>query len=283
MKILFISHYCLPHIGGVEKHIEKVSEILKKRGHSVTVIAKDHPIKYPNTKILGLLVIWKELFKLRIVIQKADIVHIHDVFIWYLPFRFLYPRKKVYTTFHGGQDVWPVPLKHKILYKLTERLSVGSIAVGGFIEKYYNIKPNYVIYGGVEKIKKQKFKKERNSIIWLGRLDKNTGILEFLSWLKNNKRKLKVIFLGDGELRDECVKFGKVKGFVSNPLPYLIKAETIAPVGYLSYLEAKQVGAKIKTFATTPIKKDYWKGISKLKDIPTWKDVVSVYLKLWKT
>lgn len=282
MKILFISHYCSPHIGGVEKHIEEISKRLRRLGHKVTVIAKDHPIKYPNIKILGLLRIWLELFKLRKTIKESDIVHIHDVFLWYLPFKLLIPRKKVFMTFHGGQDVWPVSLKHKILYKLAEKLTKGSIAVGGFIEKHYQVKPKYVIYGGVDSDIKPPITSHRPpGIVWIGRLDKNTGILEFLSWLKNNKRKLKVIFLGDGELRAECEKFGKVVGFVKNPTPYLKKAEIVVPVGYLSYLEAKQVGAKIKTFANTPIKKDYWRGIKKLNSIPIWDDVVNVYLKLW--
>ena len=83
-------------------------------------------------------------------------------------------------------------------------------------------------------------------------------------------------------MRKECEKYGKVTGFVKDVSNYLKSAKTVVPVGYLSYLEAKAWGCKIMTFANTPIKHDYWKGIKKLKSIPTWNDVADVYLKLWK-
>jgi len=37
--------------------------------------------------------------KNRQLLQNADIIHCHDVFYWYLPFRFLYPHKPVFTPF----------------------------------------------------------------------------------------------------------------------------------------------------------------------------------------
>ena len=48
--------------------------------------------------------IWLELLKYFDQIKKTDIVHCHDVFFWYLPFRFLFPQKKVFTTFHGYES-----------------------------------------------------------------------------------------------------------------------------------------------------------------------------------
>lgn len=282
MNILFISHYSFPHIGGVEKHIDEISKILKKQGNNVSVISETNNVSYPHIKFLGLLKIWLEIFKLRKKIENADIVHIHDVFVWYLPFRFIYPKKKVYITFHGGQDIWPIPFKNKLMVKLAAKLTNGNICVGDFIPKYFDIKTDKVIYGAVKKINtKKKNLKLKNSIVWLGRLDKNTDLPGFLSYLKNNKKNLKVVFVGDGELKFECEEFGKVTGFVKDTSNYLKKAETVVPVGYLSYLEAKNYNCKIKTFPTTPIKKDYWKGIEKVKNIPIWEDIVKIYLNLW--
>lgn len=301
MKILFISHFYKPHVGGVEVHLRELIKDLRSKMYEITTITTREPknlkkketknktkiyrISYPDIKFLGLLKIWVELFKLKKIIKEADLVHIHDVFIWYLPFKLIFPKKKVYITFHGGQDKWPVPIKDKLMVKMAKWLTDGCIAVGEFIEKYYKIKPSFILYGGTEKLKKKRTKKQKDSIVWLGRLDKNTDLPEFLKRFRSlvYGTKRKVVFVGDGELRSECEKYGKVTGFVKNPEKYLKSVETVVPVGYLSYLEAKSRGCKIKTFPTTPIKRDYWKGIKRLKTIPTWDDVVKVYLKLWKS
>jgi len=147
MKILFITRRAWPDIGGVEKHVGEVARALKKKGHNVKVISEKE-IKHPNIKIFGLLFIWYWIWKNHKIIINADVVHCHDVFIWYLPFRFLYPRKAVYTTFHGWEGVWPIPQKNILLKRIAAELSWGTIAVGKYIEKYYGIKTDKIIYGG---------------------------------------------------------------------------------------------------------------------------------------
>jgi len=119
MRILFFSRLFYPHIGGVETHLLNLSNELIKRGFDVVIITsrfdktlssceekgklKILRIDYPEIKFLGLFVIWFNLiFKHFNLINHADIIHIHDVFIWYLPFRLLFPRKdNVFITFHG--------------------------------------------------------------------------------------------------------------------------------------------------------------------------------------
>jgi len=146
MRILFLAQYELPHMGGVERHLEDTKRSLNEKGHK-TVVISERDIEYPHIKLLGLLYIWFWLFKSRKLIEQTDVVHCHDVFIWYLPFRFLYPKKPVYTTFHGWESVWPIPLKNILLKKLAAKLSWGTIAVGRYIEKYYGIKADKIIYG----------------------------------------------------------------------------------------------------------------------------------------
>ena len=148
MKILFISHYAWPHVGGVEKHVERVTSELYKKGHEVKIISEED-IKFPHIKFCGLLYIWFWLFKNRKLIENADVVHVHDVFIWYLPFRFLYPGKKVFTTFHGWEGHYPIPFFNILQKRIASKLSWGTIAVGKYIEKYYGIKVDKIIYGGV--------------------------------------------------------------------------------------------------------------------------------------
>jgi hypothetical protein len=265
MKILFLAHHKWPHIGGVEKHIEAIKNILSSKDYEINVISEED-IKYPKIKIVGLFYIWWWLFKKRDIIKNADIVHVHDVFIWYLPFRFLYPRKKLYTTFHGWEGVYPIKLWQLLNKKIANKLSKGSISVGKYIEKYYGIKSDHIIYGGVGKLSKNKFVKKKDTIVFLGRQDADTGINEFKEWLKKQKNNFKVRHISNDP----------------NPEKFLKSAQYCVPSGYLSYLEAKNNFCKIITFANNPLKIDYWNEIKIIKYIPTWEDVARVYLKLWK-
>lgn len=282
MKILFISKYPTTHVGGVERHIERIANIIQQAGNTITVIS-ERDIKYPHIKFVGLLYIWFWFFKNRKLIKKADIIHIHDVFVWYLPFKFLYPYKKVFTTFHGWEGKYPIPLWNLINKQIACRLSNGTIAVGRYIEKFYKIKSNIIIYGGINNIKKQSAK-VKNSIVFVGRLEPDTGLLQFLNYLRSSSLVYgykNVSFVGDGSLREQCEKFGKVYGFC-DPVPFYKKAETVIPSGYLTFLEAKSYGCKIRTFYENELKRQYWKEILSLKKFDTWEEVVNKYIKLWK-
>jgi glycosyltransferase involved in cell wall biosynthesis len=284
MKILFITHNYFPHIGGVEKHTFEVAQNLKNKDHEITILTEKDTNNLQNVetiygikvirfshlhmKFLGLISIWLQLLKNRELINKADVVHCHDVFIWYLPFRFLFPNKPVYTTFHGWEEILPIPLKNILLKRLAEKLSFGTIAVGKYIEKYYGIKANKITYGAAKDVFPI-FHKENNKIIYVGRLEKNTGLPKFLKWLQKNK-KYNVDFCGDGELRKKCEKCGTVHGFV-DPEQYYKKAEYCVPGGYLSALEALNNNCKIKLFWNNKVKEDYWKLSPFIKkDVKTW-------------
>ncbi|MEK7169152.1 MAG: glycosyltransferase [Patescibacteria group bacterium] len=265
MKILFIAKHKWPSIGGVERHVRAVGDRLQGIGYRVNTISEED-IKQPKIKIIGLLYIWYWLFKNRKLITGCNLVHIHDVFIWYLPFRFLYPKKKVFITFHGWEGKWPIPMWNILNKKLASFLCNGSIAVGNYIEKWYGVKSNYVIYGGITRLRKTSARQAKNTIVWLGRQDEDTGIKEFRQWLMVNGQSLKVTYVTN----------------VKNPEKYLKTAEYCVPSGYLSYLEAKSYGCKILTFANNPLKEDYWKEVKSLKKIPTWDEVTEVYRKLWE-
>jgi glycosyltransferase involved in cell wall biosynthesis len=268
MKVLFISKHKHPHIGGVEVHIRELTKELEKKNHEINTISEED-IKQPKIKMIGLLYIWFWFFKNIRLIKEADIVHIHDVFIWYIPFRFIFPSKKVYITFHGWEGKFPIPTYNVINKRIANKLTSGSIAVGKYIEKYYGIKADYIIHGGVNStsLKLHSAGKIKNSIVWLGRTDQDTGYLEFQKWLLKQKTKYIVKYVTN----------------VKDPEKYLKTAEYCVPSGYLSYLEAKSYERKIMTFANSPLKVDYWNEIKLLKNIPTWNEVAKVYIKLWKS
>ena len=205
MTIVFFARRFYPLIGGVEKHVYELSKRLIQSGHKIIVITenKDALPVHEIIKPLGVEVyritvsnedknkkfrIWKEIWKLKEIIRQADIVHCHDVFFWYLPLRFYFPNKPVYTTFHGYES-YPVKKKAVFVRKISEKLSWGNICIGDFIKKWYGTKPTIVSYGAVEIVaKKQKIK--NNSALFFGRLDDQTGILTYLKAFQKIKKSL---------------------------------------------------------------------------------------------
>jgi len=120
-----------------------------------------------------------------------------------------------------------------------------------------------------------------HKVIWIGRLEKDTGLPEFLRWFRSLDG-YGVGFVGDGALRKKCEKYGRVHGF-TDPQSFLKEAEICVPGGYLSYIEAKQYGCKIKVFPNNPLKKDYWDEIQKVKKFPTWDQLADEYLDLYNS
>ena len=281
MTILFFARRFYPLIGGVEKHVLELSKQLIKNGHQIIVVTEQtenlspfEMIKPLNLKIYRIetgkenrfkkLRIWKELWKLRRVIEKADVVHCHDVFFWYLPFRFLYPNKKIFTTFHGYES-YPVTQKARWVRKLSEKLSVGNICIGDFIKKWYGTKPSYVSYGAVEVFNFQFSifnKSKKDSGVFIGRLDDQTGILTYVKAVELVRKKYPKFLMnavGDGVYKNKIAKIVKVVGFQKNPEQYLVNSHFAFVSRYLAILEA--FAAKRLVFAVydNPVKEDYLK------------------------
>ncbi len=271
-KILMITPAFYPSRGGVETHVRRVSEELAKRGWQVRVLTKlignaveqekigklaVFRFKFPLVKLLGLLVIWwKLIVQYWQLVRWADVVHAHDVFLWYLPLRLIFWRKKVVTTFHGWEGKYPIPWKNIFFKKLAARLSDKTVAIGKYVEKYYDIKTDLVIYGGVDV--PSKLPKKQNLLLYVGRLSEDTGLPLLLDTLKNNAWQGKVVFCGDGELRGRAEKFGEVVGF-ADPKSYLRKARVVFAGGYLSALEALAHQCSVAVAADNELKKDYWR------------------------
>ena len=265
MIVLFISKHKYPHIGGVERHLEAIRHKLNALRYKTKTISEED-INPPHIKIIGLLYIWFWFFKNIKLFLSSDIIHIHDVFIWVLPIRLLLFWKKFYITFHGWEGKYPIPIWNILNKKIAYYLSNGSVAVGNYINKWYGIKTDYIVHGATSL--RQGYGRQgklKNSIVWLGRQDRDTGIEEFKKWLVKNP-KFEVTYVTN----------------VKNPEKYLEAAEYCVPSGYLSYLESLKLGCKILTFPNNPLKVDYWKEVKLLKNIPTWEDVTNIYLKIWK-
>jgi glycosyltransferase involved in cell wall biosynthesis len=270
--ICFFTRLFYPHIGGVEKHVLEISKILVRQGFEIIIISEKTPgakLKAKNIHHYQIPIkskgwfkkfeIWTWLFSHRNLFRQSDIVHCHDVFFWYFPFRFFYPKKPVYTTFHGYES-YPVRKKAIIVRKVSEKLSFGSICIGDFMKKWYGAKPNIVMYGGVSNMQENK-PNESPSALFVGRLDTQTSIVQYSQAVNLITKKIPDFVFGiagEGELRS-VVKNNKWKkyGAVKNPQS-LFRTYRFAFVSrYLSILEAFASRRLVFAFFDNPLKKDY--------------------------
>lgn len=272
MNILFLTRLYWPHVGGVEKHIREISLRLIKDGHEITVITTKHKknlkdeekskgikivrFKQPKIKYLGLLYTWVWFIKNISLIRDSDIIHIHDVFIWYWPFKLLFPKKSVYTTFHGRWGEYPLKFVDILQKQIGARFSNKVLSIGEYIPRNYGFKSDYLSYGAVE-VPKEQERKDNDLIVYVGRLDEDIALQKYFEVFKRISKK-RVEFCGDGELRKECERYGKVHGF-TDPTPFYNKARFCFASGYLTILEAMAHKCIVVTAYDSPLKRDYYK------------------------
>ena len=275
MNVLFFSNYFYPHVGGVEKHVLELSKELMKNGdHTITVVTQQFDKKLPRfEKYKNILVyripigklnwfqkfrIWRELFRNITLIKDADVIHCHDVFFWYLPFRFLFFWKKVFVTFHGYES-FPVTFKNVIVRKFAEILANGNICIGDFMKKWYSAKPTVVSYGGVDLPVKKSSPRLSSSALFYGRLDDQTNIREYAQAVRLIRKKIpnfKFKIIGEGAYR-YMVKNEVVEGFIKNPEKELLFFRYAFLSRYLSMLEALAARRLIFALYDNDIKEDY--------------------------
>ena len=165
MKFLFIVARFHPSRGGVQTHAYEVGRRLVERGHEVRVITEAesgvtvgiteaesgaescasvdgmevHSLVFGDAGFLKKFHIWARMLRsdVRAYVRWADVVVCHDVFFWFAPLRFIYPRKFVLTVFHGYETVFPPARKAIWIRRVSNWLSQRSIHVGNYIAKWY--------------------------------------------------------------------------------------------------------------------------------------------------
>jgi len=122
---------------------------------------------------------------------RAQILFIVTMFSFgiFLSAFYIFP-KKFLTTFHGYEGNKIPNVKAKIMHKLAEKLSKGNICVGDFLQKWYGTKPTFVTYGAIDKkdINTKSKDVKKNSVIFLGRLEEETGIFKIPRGAGNSRQ-----------------------------------------------------------------------------------------------
>lgn len=301
-----IVHFCRrfwPEQGGVETHVEHVCKELCARGHEVRVITLE-PADFASNQLSVLdsnvsfslfriptnhasgwrykVSIWGWLYTHRSLWINADVIQIHDVFWWIIPFIF-FVRNKTWMTFHGYELPGPPTWAQRFWHQLAAHLTVGSLGIGGFHPKWYGVNPTRVSYGAVhQKIWHNTLKRKRNlkdevKIMYLGRLQEDVGILSYLKGFRNalqpNKvgqnrsPSLKKVILdvyGDGDQRETAEQFviaNKMPVTFLGSIPEAAKKiseyELLFVSSYLAIIEGLSQGVAIIAFFDNQLKYDY--------------------------
>ena len=277
MNIVFLTRFYKPHVGGVERHVEEVGKQLLKLGYDVKVITTRYDsnlknkekikgievlrFQQPKIRFFGLIYTWIWLITKIRLFRDCDIVHIHDVFIWYLPLRLILTRKRVFITFHGYPD-YPIPKQALFFQRIAQNLTEGNITIGRFIEKWYGTKSDIVSCGAVElkKFKPDKKNKYEYDALFSSRLDDQTGILTYLDAVKIIRKKgiyFKILVLGDGKYKKQADEIANTKGWVADPSKYYNRCQFAFVNRYLGVLEAFASKKLVFAVYDNPLKKDY--------------------------
>ena len=280
MKVVFLCARYYPSIGGVERHVQEIAERLMQKGHEVHIVCESADAEATHKKnIDGITItylyfgpvgffkkfrIWSVMIRNISLFISADVVHIHDVFFWYLPIRFLLFFKPVFSTFHGYEGVVPPTKKAIFQRRMSEFLSQKTIEVGAYIQKWYGTHPTSVIYGGCTfLISPHSITTTLStplSFVLIGRLSDDIGLplyVEFFAALKKKRIPYQLDVYGDGPYSSKIAQYGKVHGFIDDLMKPIINADIVCASSYLTMIDALSCGKTVIAFYNNPLKKDY--------------------------
>ncbi len=275
MKILYLTPYFWPHVGGVEKHVLKVSQELVKMGHQVTIVT--YRDRETSAELNGIDVIylpreardqkqatWQALNQHAEEFYAADVIHVHDVTWWLWPSWWRW-RQKTYITFHGWETHWPIRWQAKLQRLVATILARGTIHIGHWIAEMYWDKPDKVLYGGADVTNQHNISSDFHKLkcVFLGRITVDNQIKwysEFVLGLQKvfGASSVEMTWVGDGEDRSTAEKVGKVTGMVALPDEWIDHATIVCANSYLSVLEAQARGKLVVVSTAHPLKKKYF-------------------------
>lgn len=165
MKILLVVHYFWPHIGGMEKVVEKQAKSLVAYGHEVTIVTcrpnKAAPLEelrdgYRIVRLRAVngieqkfgvtfpLIGFWEIGRFMKLVREHDIVHIHDVFYMTSHLAWmacLLQRKRFYLTQHVAMVAHP-----SALVMLVQRFMYGTFGKAMFRHARKLVAYNHIVH-----------------------------------------------------------------------------------------------------------------------------------------
>jgi glycosyltransferase involved in cell wall biosynthesis len=202
---------------------------------------------------------------------QADVIHIHDVFFWILPIYIILKifGKKIFITFHGYEGINNPKFRQIFWHRLAEMLCKGSIAIGGFHQKWYGTKSLIISFGAVDQVATKSIRARNTDItkiIFAGRLGEDVGIMTYLRALLklSSTQNVTLDVYGDGPqmvtARSFVIKHRlpvKFLGFVPHSDIPWYEYQVAFVSRYLAMLEAFTAELPVIAHYNVEIKRDY--------------------------
>ncbi|MDH7570181.1 MAG: glycosyltransferase family 4 protein [Armatimonadota bacterium] len=279
MNVVMLTPAFHPRTGGVERHVRRVSEELAAMGHRVTVVTRAVPGAATRERLGAVDVVRIAggiragitlLSQHRELLRQAHIIHCHDAYpflYWYAPLQPILRLPRAFVTFHG-YEAYPPPAEAIRRRRRVRRACAGALCAGGFIPRWYGTACDAVTYGGVDAPSQPPEETRREYALFVGRLERDAGILDYIRALGFLKRlhgiALPLEVCGDGSLRADAEALARQEGvdarfcgFVPDPFPHLRRARFALTAGYLAMWEAMACGALVVALYDNPLKEDY--------------------------
>ncbi len=277
----------MPAVGGVEKHLANVLETLNDQSYEFVVLTASHKrglplvekaphaeiIRIPHGKERNPLAVCRYIQSIRHRIAPYHVLHIHDVMpllFWWIPVLSL-GISRPYMTFHGYEQD-PVPIFWRLVRHVSAKIAKESLCIGRFIEDIYGIECDHLSIGAVRSIERESH--ESSGLIYVGRLEPDTGIMSYIEALKILRRQynleIPLTVCGAGSLADAIRRLARqedldvtLKGVVNNPAENINGRLASLSAGYLSILESMMMGVPVIGMAKTYLRHRYLLAVRK--------------------
>lgn len=228
--------------GGAETVIFSIINNLKKNNDFYYICPKGKIEKIIKKKNIKYKCIEIKCLKEEIKKIDADIIHAHD-FKASILCGFYKGKKSVISHLHTDHD-WIRKFSLKSLIYLMVSINFNKVIIVSnsmanniwfykFIKNKISVMINPVDRKEIEGLSKYDCDDKKYDIAFLGRLSDYKNPLRFINivkLLKEDKKDIKAVVIGDGELKEKCIeeiKFNKLNnniymtGFLENPFPVI--------------------------------------------------------------
>jgi phosphatidylinositol alpha-mannosyltransferase len=241
MKIAIFTPYNIFKSGGVQEHVQNQARILRKRGHNVTILTPrprkrlEHEaprgviflgssarIKAPHATTSDVTVtIDNEAIEAELA-KNYDVIHVHEPLVPIAARQILSKaenRTLRVGTFHaalpgnvfGKSLVSTYKTYARSVLPYIDVITAVSPAAVGYIDDYTDLPINYIPNGIDSKLYiKSKLNRDRNMVLFLGRLEKRKGArqtIKAFEVLKSMKPEARLVIAGDGPLKKSLMKY----------------------------------------------------------------------------
>ena len=234
MKVIQITSYYPPRIGGMQRTVREISERLARKGHDVEVFTSDIDIKKDRLKskeklkinylkgfnIANTAIIPSLFFRL-LRIPKDSIMHVHTPRPFIAEITYLVSRIRnipYVAHFHG--DVEPsskfgflLPIYKKYFWKIVLRKAEVVICLSKdykkFVNKHYGVTKLLIIPNGVNEkffIKHHNLNNKCIQLLFVGRIAKEKNLQTLIEAVSLMKGPVILHIVGEGIMKEEIVK-----------------------------------------------------------------------------